>query len=338
MNLFCQSVNFKDCPHGVGQKLVLDRRQQENFLRHCLNFPQISDALILNTCNRLEFYFYTKKDFNVSPIIDNFISHDCWNKHKQTFSGLDVAKHLFSVASGLESQIVGENEIFSQVKNAYTFALQCQTVKHTFHRLLHITFRAAKAVKTNTNISTGALSIAQAAVQLAADHIEIENAKAYIIGSGANAELVVKHLIRKKNQDYTIVARNLDVARQLIGTTAGKFLHLSNLQNHLSDADVVYTVTAAQEPLITAAHLQKRTKPLILIDLSVPPNIDAHAGTLDNVKLFNIDSLNEIISKNNSKRQAEVPKAQEIINEHVLTFTKWFEGTNTVPMVAKKVG
>jgi glutamyl-tRNA reductase len=219
MNLFCHSVNFANCPSAAREKLVLDLVRQEDFLCRCRNLPQISDALILNTCNRLEFYFYSKKHFDVSPVVDGFISHDCWNENKKVLDGLDVAGHLFKVAGGLESQIIGENEIFSQLKTAYIFALKCNSVDYMFHHMLHTAFRAAKAVRTHTNISTGALSIAQAAVQLAAEHIEIENAKAYVIGSGANAELVVKHLIRKKNQDYTIVARNPDVAAQLIGTS-----------------------------------------------------------------------------------------------------------------------
>ena len=124
----------------------------------------------------------------------------------------------------------------------------------------------------------------------------------------------------------------------MIVKTTGKFLPLTNLENNLSDADVIFAATAAQESLITAAQLEKRTKPLILIDLSVPPNVDYRAKKLDTVKLFNIDSLNKIISGNNLKRLAEVPKVQAIIDKHVQVFSKWFQNSETKPAVMEEAG
>jgi glutamyl-tRNA reductase len=333
MNLFCQSVDFRTCPAGVREKLVLDPTRQELFLRSCREYPRISDALLLNTCNRLEFYFYAEKQFDTSAFIDDFISYDGWNKYKRTFTGLNVAGHLFSVAAGLESQIVGENEIFSQLKTAYSFALRCNTIDFMFHRLLHSAFRLAKAVRTQTNISTGALSIAQAAVELAADNFttcgepveSISGAKILVIGSGTNAELVIKHLIRKNAKDITILARNKDAAGQLIERNqAGRFLPLNELDNQLPYADIVFAATTSQKPLIAAAKLKNRAKPLILIDLSIPPNIEPQARDADGVKLFYVDSLNEIINANNRKRQTQIPKAKAIIDEHLQVFWRWY--------------
>ncbi len=337
MDLFCQSVNFSDCPAATGEKLVLDRRQQQDFLYNFHNCPQISDALILNTCNRLEFYFYAKKQFNASAFVNSFISNDCWNRYKQSFYGLDVAEHLFSVAAGLESQIIGENEIFSQLKSAYSFALHCDTIKFMFHRLLHSAFRVAKAVRTHTGISAGALSIAQAAVELAANHIDIGKVKVFVIGSGANAGLVVKHLIRKKVRDFTVVARNLTAAGKMIEKTMGLVLPLSELENNLSNADIVFTAAASQEPLITACLLRKRVKPLILIDLSVPPNVEPQVKEMPDIKLFNIDSLSEIINANNLKRRTEIPKAQAIIKQHLQAFSNWRNGLIIEPLTAQRV-
>lgn len=337
MNFVFQGVDFRNCPAGAAEKLVLDVQQQRDFLRSCQSCSQINDALILNTCNRLEFYLYAAESFDTSAFIDRFISRNYWNEYKQTLYGLDVVRHIFSVAAGIESQIVGENEVFSQLKSAYSFALRCDIVQFMFHHLLHSAFRAAKAVKTHTNISVGALSIAQAAVELAADNFAIETSKVFVIGSGTNAGLVIKHLIRKNVEDITVVARNPDAAEQLIDkTAAGQFLPLSKLENRLSDVDIVFTATAAQKPLITAANLEKRVKPLIFIDLSVPPNVEPQAGKLDKVKLFNINSLNEIISENNRKRQTEIPIAQAIIDEHLQVFSKWFESLSDVSTVMKE--
>ena len=337
MNLFCQSVNFKDCSAAARERLMLDRQQQGDFLCSCRQYPEISDALILNTCNRLEFYFYARKRFDVSAIIGDFVSRDCWNKHKQTFYGLDVTSHLFSVAAGLESQIIGENEIFSQLKSAYSFAIRCETIRSMFHHLLHSAFRATKAVKTHTNISTGALSIAQAAVELAMTVADAK-AKVSVLGSGTNAGLVMKHLIRKNIQDIAVIARNQDAAEQLIEKAGmGQFLPLSRLEDCLSDVDIVFAATSSPQPLLTAKSiLQIRTRPLLLIDLSVPPNVEPEAGKHDRIRLFNIDSLNEIISSNNRKRLTEIPKARAIIDEHLQAFSKWFENLGIVPTVLEK--
>jgi glutamyl-tRNA reductase len=297
---------------------------------------------VLNTCNRLEFYFYAKKTFDVSVFVSDFLKDkksdalNCWNKYKQIFSGLDAARHLFSVAAGIESQIIGENEILAQLKSAYSFALRCNTVKFMFHRLLHSAFRAAKAVRTHTDINTGALSIAQAAVELAADNFAVGKAIVVIVGSGTNAELVLKHLIKKKVQNITIAARNRIAGEQLIKRAGlGRYEPLSKLNSCLSDADIVFAATAAGKPLITAAKLQKRVKPLILIDLSVPRNIEPQAGKIDKVKLFDIGSLNKIINENNLKRQTELPKAKAIIDEHMQTFSQWLEGLEVVPMIKR---
>ncbi|MGB8227459.1 MAG: glutamyl-tRNA reductase [Sedimentisphaerales bacterium] len=339
MDLFCQSVSFRDCLTAAGQKLVLDKERQRNFLYNCRDYPQINDALVLNTCYRLEFYFYAKKRFDVSAFVDDFVSNNYWNQYKQTFYGLDVAEHLFSVVAGLESQIIGENEIFSQLKSAYSFALRCETVNTMFHHLLHSTFRVAKAVRTYTNINTGALSIAQAAVELAAVNFAIDKAKVLVIGSGANAELVAKHLIRKNVTDITIAARNRVAAEQLIQKTAGQFLLLNELENNLSDADIVFAASSSPQPLLTAKSiLRKRTKPLLLIDLSVPPNIESEVEKLDNIKLFNIDSLKEIINVNNLNRKNEIPKAQAIIDEHLRAFKIWQSGLIFAGQIAQKVG
>ena len=318
---------------------MLDSQKQRDFLCSCRQYSEISDALILNTCNRLEFYFYAKKRFDTSSLVDNFISQDCWNEHRQTFCGLDAAGHLFSVAAGLESQIIGENEIFSQLKSAYSFALRCETVKSMFHRLLHSSFRAAKAVKTHTNISTGALSIAQAAVELAMT-VSDARAKVSVLGSGTNAWLVIKHLIRKNVQDIAVVSRNRDAAEGLIEKAGtGQFLPFSRLEECLSDVDIVFAATSSPQPLLTAELiLRKRTRPLLLIDLSVPPNIEPQVKEVSNIKFFNIDSLSGIINANNLKRKTEIPKAQAIINEHLRAFSTWRKGLSVVPLAAQKAG
>ncbi|HBG26826.1 MAG: glutamyl-tRNA reductase [Planctomycetes bacterium GWF2_41_51] len=329
MELFCQGVNFKRCSAAISAEFVLNKQRQEDFLGICRQHSQISDALILNTCNRLEFYFYAEENTDITKLVNDFIGGNQWEQYAEKFAGIDAAEHLFRVAAGLESQIIGENEIFAQLKAAYGFALSCGCVKYVFHHLLHCAFRVAKAVRTQTHISAGALSVAGAAVALASVNREIEKAKVFVIGSGANAELLIKHLIKKKVKDITIVARNSARAAKL-----GKFLPLSNLSNHISNADIVFASTSSEEPLIKKDMIKNRSNPLILIDISVPANIQNDISETKNVKVFNIDSLNEIISANNARRQNEVPKAKTVVKKYLPQFSNWLKTLNIESMVS----
>jgi glutamyl-tRNA reductase len=324
--LICQSVNFTECS-GAGINFVLDKQQQENFLYTCGKMRGISDCLILNTCNRLEFYFYAEKNFDASHLIECAVGNE-WENCAENFEGIEAVRHLFRVAGGLESQIIGENEIFAQLKAAYSFALNCGTIKTAFHRLFHSAFRLAKAVRSQTEISSGALSIAGAAIVLAQINCEIEKAKIFVVGSGANAELLVKHLVKKKAKDITVVARNHCSAMRLIGKMDGKFLEIDGLAEKISQADVVFTATSSKSPLIRDEMIKERSNPLVLIDISVPPNVDA--GANGKVKCFNIESLNEIIETNNDKRKNEIPKAQAIINQHLAAMNEWLENRHVV--------
>lgn len=328
MELFCQSVNFKRRPIQEAGEFVLDKERQEEFLILCRENPQISDALVLNTCNRLEFYFYAENETIVSETIEKHTGAR-WEKYAEKFNGIDAAEHLFRVAAGLESQIIGENEIFSQLKAAYSFALACGSIKYTFHHLLHCAFRVAKAVRSQTEISTGALSVAGAAVATASINREIEKARVMVVGSGANAELLVKHLIKKKVKDITIVARNCQAAEKL-----GKYLPLSGLSNHISNADVVFTATSSKEPLIKKEMVANRKNPLLLIDVSVPSNIEDGMSATEKVKIFNIESLKEVIKANNAKRRNEVPKAKAVVKEFLPQFSNWLKTLKTETMVS----
>lgn len=360
MNLYCHSVNFQACSSAAAKSFVLDKAQQEDFLGQCGNIPAISDALVLNTCNRLEFYFYAKKYFDVVEFVQKFISEvsestrllrrpcgtprpkgvfdndkdsECWKKNCLQFTGIEAVEHLFRVGSGLESQIIGENEIFSQLKTAYSFAIKCGTVQSIFHHLFHSAFRVAKAVRTETNISCGALSIAGAAVALAAINQEIEKAKVFVVGSGANAELLVKHLLKKKAKDITVVARNQNSAQQLAVNAAAKYLRIESLAENILNADIIFTATSAKEPLIDAEMIENRCRPLVLIDIAMPGNIEKIKN--QHIKFFDMESLNEIININNRRRRDEIPKAQAVINRHLSEINEWFVDNSQVAAMVK---
>ncbi|MHC4501105.1 MAG: glutamyl-tRNA reductase, partial [Planctomycetota bacterium] len=178
----------------------------------------VSEAVILDTCNRIEFYVYAKKTFDVTGFLAELIGQvrpeglDTWHKYSRQSGEMDVVRHLFEVAAGLDSQMIGENQILSQVQSAYTLSLDCRMSKFMFHRLFHNAFRVGKAVRTSTNINCGAVSVSLAAVELAKTKIDLSSAPAMVIGAGENAELAAKYLLKAGLQNLIIANRNTEKA------------------------------------------------------------------------------------------------------------------------------
>ncbi len=177
--------------------------------------------MILQTCNRLEFYTYARKSFDCRGFLTALIGQvrpgagDTWSKYSSESLGIDVARHLFEVAAGLDSQMIGENQVLSQVKSAYTQSLDCRTSSMIFHRLFHNAFRAGKAVRTDTNINCGAVSVGLAAVELAKKKIKMTGSTAMVIGAGENAELVARYLLKAGLSRLIIANRSKQRAKAL---------------------------------------------------------------------------------------------------------------------------
>ena len=178
------------------EKVSFTEEQRRLMLKKMRAEKSISEALILETCNRIEFYVYAKNHFDCNGFLTELIRQmqpnavEVWCKYRQQKEGMEVVRHLFEVAAGLDSQMIGESQILSQIKTAYTTALECRTSKFIFNRLFHSAFRVGKMVRTNTNINCGAVSVGLAAVELAKNKINLSRVAAMIIGAGENAELV----------------------------------------------------------------------------------------------------------------------------------------------------
>lgn len=354
MKLVLNNVTYHNCPVHLREKVAFTPEKRRLMLKKMRSEKQISEAVILETCNRSEFYTYAKKDFDVRGFLAKLIGQIqpeaiyTWNKYSKESVGIDTVRHLFEVAAGLDSQMLGENQVLSQVKSAYTESIDCRMSKFLLHHLFHEAFRVGKSVRTNTDINCGAVSISLAAVELAKKKIDLSAASAMIIGAGENAAIAAKYLLKARLPILIIANRNTKKAQtlraclKLVPSAAegtGEAISLADIVDRLDDVDLVISSTAAAEPVVkyqdVARPLSRRKKPLLLIDLAVPRDIDPKIGRFNCVSLFNIDDLNGHINRNRKKRNREIPKAHAIVTEFTDKFMQWYDSLDLIPTIAQ---
>jgi len=346
MKLVLNNVIYHNCPVQLRERVAFTTDKRRLMLKKMHTAKGVSEAAILQTCNRSEFYAYAKKDFDVRGFLAELIRQvrpeavDTWSKYSRESTGADVVRHLFEVAAGLDSQMIGENQILSQVKSAYTESIDCRMSKFLFHRLFHNAFRAGKTVRTNTDINCGAVSISLAAVELAKRKIDLSASTAMVIGAGENAELAARYLLKAKVPRLIIANRNTKKAQAIrarLGT--GEIIGLADIAAKLAEVDVLISSTAAAKPLITYEAVEnglaQRKKTLLIIDIAVPRDIESKINQFECVSLYNIDDLNEQISRNREKRSSEIPKAQAIVTKFTDKFMQWYDSLNLVPTITQ---
>jgi len=346
MKLVLNNITYHNCPVQVREKVTFTDEQRRFMLKKMHAEEAISEAAILETCNRIEFYIYAGKSFDCNAFLTDLIGQvrpgavDTWRKYSRTKTGIDIVRHLFEVAAGLDSQTVGENQILSQVKSAYTMSLDCRMSKLIFHRLFHNAFRVGKAVRTDTNINCGAVSISLAAVELARKKIDLSAAAAMVIGAGENAELVARYLLKAQLPRLIIANRNTQKARAMASRLkTGRVIKLADITAKLAEVDLLISSTAAAEPIVTYEtvknELARREKTLLIIDIAVPRDIAPDIGRFECVSLHNIDDLSEQINSNREKRSSEIPKARAIVAEFTDNFSSWLHSLNLVPVISR---
>jgi len=346
MKLVLYSVNHHNCPVEVREKLGLSEQQRQFCLGKMGDEDQISEAVILCSCNRVEFYIYAKESFDCDRFLSGLIGQvlpgaaEAWCKYKRAATGIEAVRHLFEVAAGLDSQMIGENQILSQVKSAYKTSLDCRMSKFVFHRLFHSAFRVGKAVRSDTDINCGAVSVSLAAVELAKRKIDLPTAAAMVIGAGANAELAARYLLKAGLGSLVIANRDTEKARAVaLRLKAGEVIALADIAEKLAEVDLVISSTGSAEPIVTyrqaADKLADRNRTLVIIDIAVPRDIEANIGRFECVCLYNIDDLNAQISRNEQKRRCEIPKARRIVDEFTDKFMQWQESLNLVPVISQ---
>ncbi len=347
MNIAVIGLSHKTAPVEVREKLSVPEDALETAIAQLCSYPHIQEATILSTCNRLEIYIVTSETDNGIREVTQFLAE--WSKlaltqlrqHLFMLLHQDAVMHLMRVAAGLDSLVLGEGQILAQVKHTHKIGQQYNGIGTILNRLFKQAITAGKRVRTETSIGTGAVSISSAAVELA--YLKTENLSACrvaILGAGKMSRLVVQHLLSKGANQIAILNRSMERAQELANQFAGAELGLyplSEMFSVIATADLVFTSTASAEPLLDRDKLTATlevSRPLMIIDISVPRNVHANVGELSQVQLFNVDDLKAVVSQNQESRRQMAMEAEALLEEELTAFDVWWRSLETVPTIS----
>lgn len=347
MNIAVIGLSHKTAPVEVREKLSVPDDAKEKALTQLRCYPHIEEAAILSTCNRLEVYVVTHDTNHGIRELNQFLSE--WGQvkveelrqHLFILLHQDAVMHLMRVAAGLDSLVLGEGQILSQVKHTHKISQKYKGTSSILNRLFKQAISAGKRVRTETNIGTGAVSISSAAVELA--QIKSENlatCQVAIIGAGKMSRLLVKHLLSKGADQITILNRSPQRAAALASEfkqTQLRLHDLTEMEPVLAQSDLVFTSTAATEPLLDRSTLEPiidSRESLMIVDISVPRNVHTNVKELTQVKAFNVDDLKAVVAQNQESRRQTALEAEALLEEEVAAFDVWWRSLETVPTIS----
>jgi glutamyl-tRNA reductase len=333
MTLHAVGINYNTAPVAIRERLAFPAELLESSLKTLWNSHKIDGAAILSTCNRTEFYFQT--DENAPNTIIEWIAENKkipprdFTPYLYNYTDSQSIRHMFRVACGLDSMVLGEPQILGQMKTAYQAAYEAGTLGKHLGKLFHHTFSAAKKVRTDTAIGSSPVSVAFAAVQLAQQIFDsLSEQTALLIGAGETIELTARHLSQNNIGRIIIANRTYDKAHHLATQFNGYAIDLSEIPNHLAEADIVVSSTASQLPIlgkgrVESAIKKRKHKPMFMVDLAVPRDIEAEVEQLRDVYLYTVDDLQNTIDQNIDSRRKAAIQAEEIIDTQVEYFLSW---------------
>lgn len=333
MNIFCVGLSHHTAEVKVRERYAT-RPGAENFLRES---GGCREALVLATCNRVEVYGVAEGSLETGQIARCLRSVDEVQAPDEPafyrYEGPDCVQHLFRVASGLDSMVIGETEILGQTKKAYAQARDSGTAGPYLHRLFQRSFRVAKQVRSRTEITRGAVSVGSVAVDLAVRIFgELCGRKVLLLGAGEMSERTARILVSRGVRDLRVSNRSLERAQSLAKEVGGRAIPFPEWQRQCREIDILLSSTASNEPLLTAAMLRpliadRVDRPLFIIDIAVPRDIAPEVNGIEGVYLYDIDSLQSIAEQSIALRRQQIAAAEAIISEHVSAFAEWSEGS-----------
>jgi len=338
-------MNHESAPVELRECLASDPMHTKRALAMMRDSQVIKEALFLSTCNRVEALVVAEAREKGSEVVKKImaeianLSVESLSDHLYEHEGMGAVRHIFRVASSLDSMVIGEPQILGQIKAAYAEASKEKTSGVIINRLMHRAFHVAKRVRTETGISEAAVSISYAAVELAKKIFnKLEGKKALLIGAGEMAELAARHFLNNGVSSIAVANRTLGRAVELAEQFGATPLSLDEIPYQLAEVDIVLSSTASTEIVITRDMVKgclrkRRSRPLFLIDIAVPRDIDPRVNDLNNVYLFDIDDLKGVIETNMEQRRREATKAERIIEEEVVKFDKWLKTLAVVPTI-----
>ncbi len=345
MKICLIGMNHKTAPVALRERIAQVCQMEANPLERVPRCSAVEELLYLSTCNRVEFLFAASDEKTALREVKELmfdqvgLPRDAVEKHIYVYHHLDAVRHLFRVASGLDSMVVGEPQILGQIKDAYRKATQYKTVGTVLNRLLHKTFSVAKRVRTETNIGCHAVSVSYAAVELARKIFgDLRDKRVMLIGAGEMAELAAEHLLAQRVRGIVVANRTLERALDLAARFRGRTVAFDQILDAVLDVDIVISSTGAPGLILTYDQLKgkmrrRKNKPLFFIDIAVPRDIDPDINRIDNVYLYDIDDLKGIVDLNLSQRRREAQRAEHIIEAETLRFQQWLQTLDVVPTI-----
>ena len=342
---FCVGLNHHHTPVNIREQVAFDQNIFQKAEQEILSLDPIEEALILSTCNRVEIYAHGK-NFSTPDILEEFfykfhkLQNKTLNNYLYKFTGRDALHQLCRVTASLDSQIIGEPQIQGQVKNAYLRARESGTAGPIIHQTFNHALSVAKKIRTQTPIGKFAVSTAYAATQLAEKVLgNIKSSNCLLLGAGQMAEIAAQHM-KSRGCHISVANRSLDNAKRLSEKYGGKFYDLedNNLEQALIKSDIIIASIGASAYLVKQKDLSKilklrRFKPIFIIDIAVPRNIEPSSANIDGVYLYDIDDLDQIIKQNQGSRDKAAEQAVAIINQELIKFENHFNTRQLAPII-----
>ena len=336
-------VNHKTTPVAIREKIALSQGYEEP-LAALKSIPGIREYFLLSTCNRVELLLISDPEASVEEKVIDFlfggrIAREDSQQYLYMFNGQEAVHHLFMVAASLDSMVVGEAQILGQLKEAYRHASHFGCTGPLLNKLLHKSFSVAKRVRTETAIGSSAVSISYAAVQLAKKIFgNLKEKKVLLVGAGEMAELAAEHLVGQGVSGVVVANRTLSRAVDLAQRFRGQAVSIEELVQQLKYVDIIISSTGATEIILHKDEVKsvmraRMNRPLFFIDIAVPRDLDPRLIEIDNVYLYDIDDLSNVVEINKSDRDREAIKAARIVDEETLKFQKWYQGVAVTPTI-----
>ncbi len=340
MTISVIGLNHKSAKIDVREKFSFSQDTISLLLRRIRKVNNVNEVLVVSTCNRTE--IYADSQLGSQDIKSWLISEKEYKSlasHLYVYQEEDAIEHLFRVVVGLDSMVIGENEVLGQVKNAYRIALENKTIDSKLKRLFEYSFSVAKNVRTNTDIGGNAISFMYTSILLIKKvFTSVDEKKCLLIGAGEMTELALKYLKSNNVKDITICNRKEEKGKKLASEYNCKYSNLNNLTKIIHEFDIIITSTSSSLPLIGKGNIENALKKrnnssLVIIDLGVPRDVESQIKNLNNVYLYTIDDLGQIIEKNYKIREKSIKQAEDIIKFKIVEYKNWLAENNSSEII-----
>lgn len=344
MKVFLTGLNHKTAPVGVRERLAIGEHDLPAVLEELRETPGVREAMVLSTCNRVEVLVAVDSEFEPGDLTAFLcrlreLDRSWLEPHLYAIDGPEAVRHLFRVAASLDSMVLGEPQILGQLKAAYSVAKQQGTLNGFLDGVVTRAFTVAKRVRTETEIGASAVSVSYAAVELAREIFgNLKKRRVMLVGAGKMSELAARHL-RRSGAEIRVTNRTESRARELAELVQGTIVPYEDFRAQLRDIDIVITSSGASDYLLTREEMKqiigaRRNRPMFLIDIAVPRNVEPSVNEIDNVFLYDIDDLQRVVSENVKTRLTEAEHADRIVADELERLEAWMRTRAIGPVIA----